>query len=235
MTETRGQIEGLDRKRRVEAVVFDVGETLVDETRIWEAWADHLGIPRLTFMAAVGAFIARDQHHLEPFALFRPELDVQAEFERLREADRTLPFTAADLYPDALDCLRRLADDGYRLGIAANQPAAAAEVVESFGITLDLVGMSAAWDLHKPDPRFFERIARELDLPPDRIAYVGDRLDNDVRPSHAAGMTAVFIRRGPWGWIQAGRGRPFEADLVVDSLAELPDALRAIREAQPET
>ena len=30
----------------IEAVVFDVGETLVDETRPWGEWADHLGIPR---------------------------------------------------------------------------------------------------------------------------------------------------------------------------------------------
>jgi FMN phosphatase YigB (HAD superfamily) len=231
MTDSHAGTDDLDHGRRLEAVVFDVGETLVDETRIWEAWADHLGIPRLTFLAAFGAFIAKGSDHREPFALFCPELDVEVEYERLRAVGHGLPFTAADLYPDALDCLQRLASDGYRLGIAANQPATAAEVVESFGITLDLVGMSSAWDLHKPDPRFFDRIARELALPPERIAYVGDRLDNDVRPSRAIGMTAVFVRRGPWAWIQAGRSRPPEADLVVDSLAELPAALHAVREA----
>ena len=200
---------------------------------MWEVWADHLGVPRLTFMAALGAFVARGEHHREPFALFRPDLDVVSELARLQETTGELPFGAADLYPDALDCLRQLSNEGYRLGIAANQPATAADAVRSFGIPLELVGMSAAWGLHKPDPRFFQRIARELDLPPGRIAYVGDRLDNDVRPARAAGMTAVFVRRGPWGWIQAGRARPPEADVVVESLAELPDALRRIRE--PET
>ncbi len=30
----------------IHAVVFDVGETLIDETRAWGVWADHLGIPR---------------------------------------------------------------------------------------------------------------------------------------------------------------------------------------------
>src|SRR5919201_5286535 len=140
-------------RERVEAVVFDVGETLVDETRNWDTWADHLGIPRLTFMAALGGFIARGEGHREPFALFRPELDVEQELSRLRAAGHELPFTAADLYPDALDCLGRLSADGYRLGIAANQPAAAAAIVQSLGIPLELVGMSAAWDLHKPDPR----------------------------------------------------------------------------------
>ena len=210
-------------------MVFDVGETLVDETRPWSEWADHLGIPRLTFFAALGSAIADGRHHRDPMQLFRPDVDVEAESRRL-EAERGFSFvTAADLYPDALDCLRALAVDGYRLGVAANQPAATAAVVESLGMTLDLVGMSADWGLHKPDPAFFARIARELALPPAAIAYVGDRIDNDVRPARAAGMTAVFVRRGPWGWIQAGRSNPPEADIVVENLAELPGALRALR------
>src|SRR5699024_11140695 len=62
----------------VEAVVFDLGETLVDEPRVWGEWADALGIPRLTFFAALGALIERDRPHLEVFELFRPELDVRA-------------------------------------------------------------------------------------------------------------------------------------------------------------
>ena len=43
---------------RLEAVVFDAGETLIDETRTWEAVADAAGIPRFTFMAALGGLIA---------------------------------------------------------------------------------------------------------------------------------------------------------------------------------
>lgn len=215
---------------KVRAVVFDVGETLVDETRPWGAWADHLGVPRLTFFATLGAAIADGRHHNDPIDLFRPGLDVDAE-RRILEAEKAFAFvTQDDLYPDAIDCLRALAADGYRLGVAANQPTGTAAVIEGLGIPLDLVGMSAAWGLHKPDPAFFERIARELELPPAEIAYVGDRVDNDVRPSKAAGMTAVFLRRGPWGWIQAGREDPPEADLVIASLAELPAGLAMLNE-----
>jgi FMN phosphatase YigB (HAD superfamily) len=46
-----------------------------------------------------------------------------------------------------------------------------------------------------------------------------------VRPAAAVGMTAVFVRRGPWAWIQAGRADPPEAAITVASLAELPGAL----------
>ena len=216
------------RTSGIQAVVFDVGETLIDETRIWTAWADYLGVPRLTFLATLGASIARGGDHRDPFQLFRPGFDVEAEIVRFRSEGHESVFAAEDLYPDALECLRALAAAGYRIGVAANQPAEAAAVIRSFGIELELVGMSAAWGLHKPDPAFFARIARELALPPAAIAYVGDRVDNDVRPAHAAGMTAVFVRRGPWGWIQAGAADPAEADLVVGGLAELPAALSAL-------
>ena len=43
----------------ISAVVFDVGECLVDETREYGAWADWLGVPRHTFSAVFGAVIAR--------------------------------------------------------------------------------------------------------------------------------------------------------------------------------
>jgi hypothetical protein len=43
----------------IRAVVFDVGECLVDETREYGTWADWLGVPRHTFAAMFGAVIAR--------------------------------------------------------------------------------------------------------------------------------------------------------------------------------
>lgn len=39
----------------IDAVFFDVGEVLVDETREYGTWADWLGIPRHTFSAVFGA------------------------------------------------------------------------------------------------------------------------------------------------------------------------------------
>ena len=42
----------------VVSVVFDVGETLVDETIEYHGWADWLGVPRHTFSAVLGAVTA---------------------------------------------------------------------------------------------------------------------------------------------------------------------------------
>ena len=60
---------------------------------------------------------------------------------------------------------------------------------------------SARWGVEKPRAGFFERIVAEARLARAEIAYVGDRVDNDVEPALAAGMVAVHLRRGPWGFL----------------------------------
>ena len=212
----------------IRAVVFDVGETLVDETRAWGVWADHFGIPRLTFFAALGGVIERGGDHREVFELFRPGIDLRAEAARLGVEGRSDLLSLDDLYPDALACLRELGQRGYRLAIAANQPAPAADVLGEMAVPFEFIGTSGAWSVAKPDPRFFERIIAELSLAPGEIAYVGDRLDNDVRPARVAGLVAVFLRRGPWAWSQAPRTDPPEASLVVADLSSLAGALARI-------
>ena len=43
------------------AVVFDVGETLVDETELWERHADAAGVPRFTLMGVLVGLAAAVQ------------------------------------------------------------------------------------------------------------------------------------------------------------------------------
>jgi FMN phosphatase YigB (HAD superfamily) len=212
----------------IRAVVFDVGETLVDETEAWGDWADWLGVPRLTFFAALGGVIARGGDHREVFALVRPGLDVEAEVRERVAAGRRPPVTANDLYPDALPTLKALAGAGYAIGIAGNQPTSTETVLRGLDVPLRLVASSQTWGVEKPDAAFFERISSELGMPPAEIAYVGDRLDNDVLPAVKAGMVAVFIRRGPWGFIQAGQADVAQAAASIDALDELPALLQGL-------
>ena len=93
------------------------------------------------------------------------------------------------------------------------------------GVTADHLASSARWGIEKPSLRFFEKIAEAAALPPSEIAYVGDRLDNDVLPACEAGLFAVFLVRGPWGVLHARRPARARASLVVDRLSDLPAAL----------
>ena len=182
----------------VKAVVFDVGETLVDETRSWEEVADASGVPRFTYMALAGAAIARGEQPVR--------------------AHRAAPFTEADLYPDALPCLRALRERGVRVGAVGNMHSDN----ESFlAPHVDFVTSSERWGVLKPAPEFFARVCEATGFDAPDVAYVGDRVDNDVLPAKQAGMVAVHIRRGPWGVLHDAS----EADMSIDSLAQLPAAL----------
>ncbi len=43
--------------------VFDVGETLVDESRAWARQAERAGVTPFALMGLLGALIARDEDH----------------------------------------------------------------------------------------------------------------------------------------------------------------------------
>ena len=53
--------------------------------------------------------------------------------------------------------------------------------------------------MSKPDPGFFRRMLEVTPGGPDEILYVGDRLDNDIRPAASLGLRTALIRQGPWG------------------------------------
>ena len=205
-------------------VVLDVGETLVDETRVFRTWAEIFDLPEFTLMAVLGGSIsnANDADGWRRFFELidhRDWQDSRPEFEARYGALRP-----DDLYPDALHSIDGLKDRGYRVAITANQPARRHTELEALGVRVEVMGMSDAMGVWKPDPAFFARTLELLGSPPAAdVAYVGDRVDNDVLPSAAAGMRAVWIRRGPWGLLHEDLDGT--AHLVVRSLDELVERI----------
>ena len=212
----------------IRAVCFDVGETLIDETRHWGEWADFLGVPRLTLFTALGVTMARGQSLRRVFEIFRPDLDFANVRQMRADQGYLYDFHAADLYPDAIPCLAALKSRGFKVLIAGNQPIEAEAALARLQVPADLIASSAGWGVSKPDPAFFQRVVEAAAEPPEAIAYVGDRMDNDVLPARAAGMVAVLLRRGPWGWMHAERPDADAAHLLVHDLTSLPDALAAL-------
>jgi HAD superfamily hydrolase (TIGR01662 family) len=201
------------------AVFFDVGETLVDETRLWGAWADALGIPWFTFMGVLGGLIERGEHHDRTFEVLKPG------FEPLLENET---FDLEDFYPDALPCLKRVREAGYLVGVAGNQSQRLERVLRDLDVPADLIASSASIGVEKPSPAFFQRLAEMAGVPVEACAYVGDRLDNDVLPSREAGMVGVFLKRGPWAYLHAHDVASRRPDVRIGSLDELPDALAGL-------
>ncbi|MFC4535023.1 HAD family hydrolase [Sphaerisporangium dianthi] len=212
----------------IRALVFDVGETLIDETRIWSRWADRLGVSRFTMLGVLGAMAALDRPYDDAFQLVRPGLDPYAEIEawRLDEpASLRENFDADDLYPDARPGLAALREAGYQLIIAGNQPPQAYDALVAMDLPVDAVHTSAGWGVSKPHPEFFAKVAAVAGREPGEILYVGDRMDNDVLPARAAGMRTALFRRGPWGHLHAGRPEAAVADVIIDDLLQLATLL----------
>ena len=131
-------------------------------------------------------------------------------------------FKAHDLYPDALPAVQALCASGYRVAILANQPARRTPELRALGFEPDVMAMSDEMGVAKPEAAFFERALELMRVEePGSVAYVGDRVDNDVVPSRAAGMHGVWIRRGPWGVIQELPEEARADTMVVASLSEL--------------
>lgn len=210
----------------IKAVVFDVGEALVDESREYGAWADWLGVPRHSFSAVFGAVIALGRDYREAFQFFRPGFSLDEERARRADAGQAEWFGEGDLYPDARPALAALREMGLWVGVAGNQTARAGDILRGLDLPADMIATSDDWGVSKPDLEFFRALASATPCAPEEIVYVGDRIDNDLKPAKAAGLRTAFIRRGPWGYILENHpDMATAADWKVTTLAELPGLL----------
>lgn len=210
----------------IRAVFFDVGETLVDETRHWGLWADHLGVPRFTFYAALGSVISEGRHHRDVFRIFDPDFDYHAAWQERVARGESYEFLASDFYPDAIPCLRELKRLGYKVGIAGNQPEGCEAALRRAGVEADIMASSALWGVEKPSLEFFERIIAASGMQADAIAYVGDHVTNDIEPALRSGLSPVFIRRGPWAYLRGSGAAVARAEIA--SLSQLPQIIASL-------
>ena len=150
---------------------------------------------------------------------------MREEFLANYEADlciETTLFQGIDAVLDELDAR------GVRWGIVTNKAARLTDPLVAL-LGLDLrAGCVVSGDTtphSKPHPAPLLHAARELDLAPERIVYVGDDL-RDIQAGFAAGMVTVAAAYG-----YCGNDIPptrWHAQHVVQSTAELQKLLREI-------
>lgn len=197
----------------VTAVFFDVGETLLDEGRFWAELGRLAGVEPHVIWAGMGSVIERGGHHSQVFerlGLEHPGTDA-------------VGWETEVWYPDAIPCVERLREQGYFVGLAGNVGVDPSDFFREAGVEVDFVASSETLGVEKPSPAFFAKLLEAAGRSPHEVAYVGDRVDNDVEPALAAGMIAVHVRRGPWGYLH----EPPPEAIAIGSLDELPAALEA--------
>ena len=215
----------------LEAVFLDIGGTLYDDRWYSEAL--------LRALRDLGAEIGEDEFkeeydrwRREPQGSFRdvmgrrflgPDSDPLVVTKAM---ERYWCYPAEALMPGAREALEHL-DGRYTVGIIADQQSSVRESLarDALDTFVDVWCISADLGMEKPDPRVFETALERAGVSdPSRATMVGDRLDDDIRPSRKVGMRAV--------WVLTGKAPPepteqqlAEPDLWIRSLDDLPGAL----------
>ena len=150
--------------------------------------------------------------------------------EVLRTAlDRLFAVTQTNwlLEDDAIPTLKKLEQNGYRLGLISNagDDKDVQQLARGFGIArfFDFILTSAACSYRKPHPRIFELALANWYLLPSEAVMVGDNLEADIRGAKSVGLYGIWLSR------RAGQRTPAELqvhpDVSLSTLSELPPAL----------
>lgn len=215
----------------VTAVLFDLDGTLIDSAPDLGGAGNDLrtrrGLPELSLaqfrpmtsngargMLLVALGLTPDHPDFEPARL---------EFLEIYEARMT---RATRVFADVVPLLAALDARAMPWGIVTNKITRYTEpIVQALGLA-DRSGALVCGDTTphaKPHPAPMIEAARQLGLPPERCAYVGDDL-RDIQAGRAAGMPTIAVS---WGYL--GNETPIDAwgaDHIVDHPAQLQALLR---------
>jgi HAD superfamily hydrolase (TIGR01509 family) len=99
------------------------------------------------------------------------------------------------------------------------------EILRDHGILhyFDVLTFSDEVKLVKPNPRLFTACLNELNVRPENAVHVGDSYKSDVIGAIDAGMRTIWVKTR-----EQEQKRGYVADVILDSLFELPDALRVL-------
>lgn len=214
--------------RAISWIFFDVGETLVDESKPIRESIRQFVDNAATLGYQIEPHIVEQSliHYHGLFSTFpmRQVMEqlVPSEADRL-EIRKGMAYRKDwdEPFPDAVGILEQLSRH-YKLGIIANQSAGTAARLEQYGMLkyLSVVCSSAEEGLSKPDIRLYERALTEAQCKAEHAVMIGDRIDNDVIPAKRVGMQAIWVRQG------LARHQPIPLDhtapdIVVDRLGEI--------------
>lgn len=129
------------------------------------------------------------------------------------------------LYPGAEDALRVLADEGFRLAVCTNKPAALAEaLLRALGVRDAFAALIGADTLpvRKPDPRPYRAAVEAAGGNLAASFLLGDT-ETDRRTASAAGVRVALVAFGPEGEAI----RRLAPDALIGHFDELPGLARA--------
>jgi len=213
----------VQRIQTIEAVTFDVTNTLIHSPRLGELYAEVLSRHGVTVTPAAAARLVREvwqelaclaergrdrftAHPGGPRGWWKRFLERMC--ERL-EAPPPSPFAAAELFhrfatpeawevfPEVPAVLARLRARGLRLAVVSNWDPRLPDLLESLGLarSFDAIVYSSEVGVEKPDPRIFLSAMGRLKVEPAAALHVGDGKVEDAEGAAAAGLHSLHLDR----------------------------------------
>lgn len=203
-------------------VLWDMDGVLVDTAelhyRSWKRTLDEAGIPfdREVFRETFGMNNAGILEHLLDE---KPDPDLLRKISDRKESlfRESVPGNV-QLLPGVIAWLVRLHQSGARMAVASSAPHANIEtLVKELHIGPYFLALVSGADLPgKPDPATFLEAARQIGVEPARCVVVEDAVAG-VQGAIHAGMKSIAVTN------THPRSALSKADIVVDSLEELPE------------
>jgi putative hydrolase of the HAD superfamily len=226
--------------RDLAAVGFDVDGTLYPEWQLYlRTWRGALSSPRLFWAFSRARRRIRRTTAVAGAASFyglqarfcAEELGVPAESAgKIKAAIESRVYGTVERhfggilpYPHVNECLRAIKTSGLKLAVLSDFP---------LGGKLGNLRLSGIWDAElcseeigalKPHPLPFLRLAERLDLPPERILYVGNNPKYDIAGAKNAGMKACLRCFCPGFPLRRVKKAGFACDFIFNDYRSLRD------------
>jgi phosphoglycolate phosphatase len=223
-----------------QAVVFDLDGTLIDTAPDLHAHLNamlgELGRPGLELgkirpMIGDGARMLL-KRGLEASGGLPEGKDLEMLFAEFLERYTADPARLGSVYEGAVEVLEELAAAGVRLGMCTNKPQAPTDrLLDTMGLRrfFPVVLGGDALPVRKPDAGHIRAVLDGLGADGHAV-MVGDS-QNDVLAARATGIPCILVS---FGYTQVP-ARELGADLVVDRLSGLLDALSDLGAGRPDT
>ena len=206
--------------RAVDIVLFDLDDTLHDDTLAYQSAAEEVALEiaaehGIDALALKAAYVAAAEGFWKRLTADTLQVELARVRERLWETalhsvgleDEELARRSAGryndyrkkhyiLFPGAADLLRTLRARGKRLGLVTNGFSETHREKISLlrvGEFFDAVFIADEVGMLKPDPMLFAHACTTMGGSPARAAMVGDRYDRDIRGASQAGLFTIWL------------------------------------------
>ena len=101
------------------------------------------------------------------------------------------------LFPECLEVLQALRQQGYLVGVISNWDIRLLELLQSLGLMtyVQHVSISALVGWEKPHGAIFQHATEAVAVRPERALHIGDSLQADAYGAHQAGLQPLWLQR----------------------------------------